>query len=182
MALPIGVILQQWADLGIFYYVLPFLLVFALVYAILYKINIMGGEHANENRGVYAIIALAIALMSLQFDFVPVFFQILFPKIGIGLSILLMAMILVGLFLDFRKSQGLNLIFLGIAGLIGITILLTTFENFSWWSGNFWFSQENMSAIVAGGIIIVLVLVIVNSGGKGTGENKFYKAVPEGVR
>ena len=75
MALPIGVILQQWADLGIFFYVLPFLLVFALVYAILYKINIMGGE-PNDNRGVYSIIALAIALLSLQFDTVPIFFQI----------------------------------------------------------------------------------------------------------
>ena len=181
MALPIGVILQQWADLGIFFYVLPFLLVFALVYAILYKINIMGGESPNDNRGVYAIIALAIALMSLQFDFVPIFFQILFPKIGIGLSILLMGMILVGLFLDFRKSQGLNMVFLGIAGVIGLIVLLTTFDDFSWWSGSFWINQENLSAIVAGIIIIVLVLVIVNSG-KTTGSNMFYKEVPAVVR
>jgi len=181
MALPIGVILQQWADLGIFFYVLPFLLVFALVYAILYKINIMGGESPNDNRGVYAIIALAIALMSLQFDFVPIFFQILFPKIGIGLSILLMGMILVGLFLDFRKSQGLNMAFLGIAGVIGVIVLLTTFDDFSWWSGNFWVNQENLSAIVAGIIIIVLVLVIVNSG-KTTGDNMFYRPVPQTVR
>ena len=181
MALPIGVILQQWADLGIFFYVLPFLLVFALVYAILYKINIMGGESPNDNRGVYAIIALAIALMSLQFDFVPIFFQILFPKIGIGLSILLMGMILVGLFLDFRKSQGLNMAFLGIAGVIGVIVLLTTFDDFSWWSGSFWINQENLSAIVAGIIIIVLVLVIVNSG-KTTGSNMFYKEVPAVVR
>ena len=181
MALPIGVILQQWADLGIFFYVLPFLLVFALVYAILYKINIMGGESPTDNRGVYAIIALAIALMSLQFDFVPIFFQILFPKIGISLSILLMAMILVGLFLDFRKSQGLNMVFLGIAGVIGLIVLLTTFDDFSWWSGSFWINQENLSAIVAGIIIIVLVLVIVNSG-KTTGSNMFYKEVPAVVR
>ncbi|MEM3112898.1 MAG: hypothetical protein QXI33_00545 [Candidatus Pacearchaeota archaeon] len=181
MALPIGVILQQWADLGIFYYVLPFLLVFALVYAILYKINIMGGQDASDNRGVYAIIALAIALMSLQFDFVPVFFQILFPKVGVGLSIILMAMILVGLFLDFRKSQGLNLAFLGGAGVIGLVILLTTFENFSWWTGSFWLNRDNLSAIVAGIIIVVLVLVIVNSG-KTTGTNIFYREVPGNVR
>ena len=166
MAQPIGIILQQWADLGIFFYVLPFLLIFALVFAILQKINILGPRGADgkgeDNRGINAIIALAIALMSLQFDAVPLFFQTIFPKVGIALSIILSAMILVGLFGDFHKRTGTTLIMWTIGGVAFIIILLQTFQDYNWWTGSFW--QYNMSAIVAGIIVIILVMVVINSG------------------
>ena len=164
MVQPIGIILQQWADLGIFFYVLPFLLVFALVFAILQKVNILGAK-GQDNRGINAIIALTISLLSLQFDTVPIFFQIIFPKLGIGLSIILAAMILVGLFVDFEKEgkrTGASLILFTIGGVIFIVILLQSFSDFSWWTGSFW--QQNMSAIVAGIIVLIFVLIIVNSG------------------
>src|SRR3989344_3079797 len=124
MAQPIGLILQQWADLGIFYYVLPGLLVFALVFAILQKAKIFGD--GKESKGINAVIAGAVALMSLQFDAVPVFFQIIFPKVGIGLSIILAAMILVGLFVDFEKGgkrTGAATIFFGLGGIILIVFI-----------------------------------------------------------
>ncbi len=108
------------------------------------------------------IIGLSIALLSLQFDSVPIFFQIIFPKVGIGLSIILASVILLGMFIPYDKSQGMAKIFLTIAGVVGVVILLTTFDDYTWWSGGFW--QQNMSAIIAGIILIVLVLVIVNSG------------------
>ena len=163
MVQPIGIILQQWADLGIFFYVLPFLLVFALVFAVLQKINILGAE-GKDNRGINAIIALTISLLSLQFDTVPIFFQIIFPKLGIGLSIILAAMILLGLFVDFKERGGAALILFTIGGVVFIVILLQSFSDFSWWTGSFW--QQNMSAIVAGIIVLVFVLIIVNSGSK----------------
>ena len=161
MAQPIGVILQQWADFGLFFYVLPFLLVFALVFAILQKVNILGAK-GEYSRGINAVIALTISLLSLLFDTVPIFFQIIFPKVGIGLSIILAAMILVGLFVDFKEKTGASLILFSIGGVIFIVILLQSFSDFSWWTGSFW--QQNMSAIVAGIIILIFVLIIVNSG------------------
>ncbi|MEM3075007.1 MAG: hypothetical protein QW727_03660 [Candidatus Pacearchaeota archaeon] len=164
MAQPIGVILQQWADLGIFFYVLPGLLIFALVYAILYKINIMGGSSPQENRGVYAIISIAIALLSLQFDVVPTFFQIIFPKLGVGLSIILTFIILGGLFVDLSKPSGGRLIFFTVAAVLAIIILLTSFNDYSWWTGSFW--QENISAIIAGIIILVFIAIVVGAGSK----------------
>lgn len=161
MAQPIGVILQQWADFGVFFYVLPFLLIFAIVFAVLQKMNIFGkGE--EDKRGINAIIALTIALLSLQFDTVPVFFQIIFPKVGVGLSILLAAMILTGLFVDFKGKTGAALILFGIGGIIFVVVLLQSFSDFSWWTGSFW--QNNMSAIVAGIIVVIFVLIVVNSG------------------
>jgi len=164
MAQPIGLILQQWADLGIFYYVLPGMLVFALVFAILQKAKIFGADD-KSSKGINAVIAGAVALMSLQFDAVPVFFQIIFPKVGIGLSIILAAMILVGLFVDFEKSgkrTGAATIFFGIGGIIFIVILLQSLSDYSWWTGSWW--QENISAIVAGIILIVFISIVVNSG------------------
>ena len=163
MAQPIGVILQELADFGLFFYILPFLLLFALVYGILYKINFMGGD-AKNNKPVYAIISVAVALLALQFDSVPLFFQIIFPKLGIGLSILLMFLIMSGLFLDFDKDKktGGKIILFTAAAVLAVIILLTSFDDYSWWTGSFW--QQNISAIVAGIIILVFVAIVVSSG------------------
>ena len=67
-------VLNRWADRGVFAYVLPFLMIFALVYGILVKTQILG-----ENKGVHVTIALAIGLISLQFDYVSNFFSTIFP-------------------------------------------------------------------------------------------------------
>ena len=84
-------ILNQWAALGIFDYVIPFLLIFAVVVAILQKSNVLG-----DNKTVQAIVALSIGLLSIQFGFVQSFFRELFPRFGIGLSIFLVLLILNG--------------------------------------------------------------------------------------
>ena len=171
MAQPIGEILQQLADLDVFFYVLPFLLIFALVFAILQKVRLMGGEF-EDNKGISAIIAASVGLLSLQFDQVPIFFQKIFPKLGIGLSIILVLVILVGLFIDFKKYEGPTSIFFGIAGLIAVVIILSSLSDYSWWSGGFW--QENMSSIIAGIIVIIFIAIVIGSGKKKPEERRFY--------
>ena len=47
-------VLNQWAEIGVFAYVLPFLMIFAVIYGILSKTQILGGR-----KGVDATIALA---------------------------------------------------------------------------------------------------------------------------
>jgi hypothetical protein len=165
MAQPIGVILQQWADLDIFFYALPFLLIFSLIFAILQKVKIMG-DTAEHNKGVSAIIAVSVALMSLQFDQVPRFFQIIFPQLGIALSVLLVGIILLGLFVNYEKHEGAAYIFLAIGGAGAILVVLNSFAEYSWWTGSFW--ADNFSAIIAGIIIVVFVLVVINSGKRHT--------------
>jgi len=68
-------ILQQWEQIGVFAYLLPFLMIFALIFVILNSIKIF-----KDNRGVNAVIAIAVGLMALQFQFVP--FQQLHKSAG----------------------------------------------------------------------------------------------------
>lgn len=164
----IGEVLQQWAEMDIFYYVLPFLLIFALVFAILQKVKIMGEDY-EHNRGVSAVIAMAVALLALQYDYVPVFFGILFPKLGIGLAIILLALITIGLFTDYTKFQGQAYIFMTVGGVVGIVVLLTSLSDYSWWTGSFW--QANLSALVAGIIIVIFIVAVITSGKSKKGDN-----------
>lgn len=139
---------SQWEQIGFFDYILPFLLIFALVFGILTKINIF-----KENKAINAIIALAVGLMALQFGFVSQFFSEILPKLGIGLMIILIFLILVGLFLN-PKNKGMMGLMFGIGIIIVIVILAKTAGNFGW-TWNFW--RENMPLIV--GVIVILAII-----------------------
>ncbi|MHA1988971.1 MAG: hypothetical protein ACW98D_20315, partial [Promethearchaeota archaeon] len=96
----LGNLLNVWEQAGIFSYAIPFLLIFALVFGILSRMNIFKKSNNEPNTMISAIIALAIALMALQFPFVPMFFAELFPALGIGLAIILVVLVISGLFID----------------------------------------------------------------------------------
>jgi len=100
-ALDITQVLNEWAAQGIFSYLFPFLIIFAIVFAILQKTKIFG-DHTKEGEknvnGINAIIAISIAFISLLNDYVPTFFQAIFPKFGIALSIFIVLLILIGFF------------------------------------------------------------------------------------
>ena len=104
-------VLNTWADYGVFAYVLPFLMIFALVYGLLSKSKLLG-----ENRGVHATLALVIGLLALQFDYVSNFFATIFPYAGIGISVLLVALILMGVLTD--DEDAAKWIFFGIGAVI----------------------------------------------------------------
>jgi hypothetical protein len=92
-AFSFGDLLRAADQADIFYYVLPFLLVFALVYAVLLKSTLLGA-----NKGVNVIISVTLGLLSLVGNFFPNFLQQMAPNLAIALSILLAAIILIGLF------------------------------------------------------------------------------------
>ena len=93
-------LLTQWQTLGVFSYVLPFLLIFALVFGILAQAKFLG-----ENKGVNSVIALAVALLALQFPVVPTFFASITSNLAIGLTVLLSVLILMGLFVNFADPK-----------------------------------------------------------------------------
>ena len=113
-------VLNTWADYGVFAYVLPFLMIFALVYGLLSKSKLLG-----ENKGVHATLALVIGLLALQFDYVSNFFATIFPYAGIGIAVLLVALILMGVLTDDEKSA--KWIFFGIGAVIFIVVLLYSY-------------------------------------------------------
>ena len=145
----IGNLLASWENAGVFTYLLPFLLIFAMIFAILSRMQIF-----KENRAVNGIVALVVGLMALQFEFVPRFFSEVFPRLGVGLSIILVVLILTGMFIDPKKS-GLMWSLFGVGGLVAIFVLLNTSSSLGWTSGTFF--AENWPNLVP--VILVLVLV-----------------------
>ena len=149
---------------GFFSYILPFLLIFALVFAIMMRTQIF-----KENRSINAVIALTVALLALQFDFVPVFFSEIFPRVGVALSVILALMILAGLFFDpENKVVGWGLLIVGV-----ITFLIVLFQttgrlgitNAFWWN-------INWAAVIAVALFIGAIIAVINGG-------KEPKGVPE---
>ena len=151
----IGDMLYQWEQAGFFAYILPFLLVFAIVFGILTKIKIF-----EEAKSINAIIALAVGLMALQFEMVPQFFSEIFPRLGIGLAILLVILIMLGLFMD-PDSNGLMYTMLGVGVLIVVVILYKTAGVVGWSSG--WWWQENWAMVIGAIFILAIIGIIVGS-------------------
>jgi len=155
-------ILNYWADLGVFAYVLPFLLIFAVVYGILSKINMLGEK--DKNKGVNAVVAIAVGLLALQWDYVPNFFSTIFPYAGIGISVLLVALILMGLFGSFEEGKDKNFknIFLAIGAIIAVIVVLTALQDFTWSGSNWWYDYG--PALITLAVIGTLVAMVI--GGK----------------
>ncbi|MBT6689972.1 hypothetical protein HN903_04635 [archaeon] len=151
-------VLNIWNEIGVFSYVIPFLLIFAVVFAILKKTGILG----DGNDGILAVIAVAVGLLSLQFDFVSEFFAIIFPRFGIGLSLFLVLLIFLGFFSK-DGSEKENKLLLTFAGVIGVGTLIWSFGAWEEWSnyGGFggWFSENFWALLVLGGVIAVIVIV-----------------------
>jgi hypothetical protein len=150
-----GDLLTKWDQMGFFSYVLPFLLVFSVVFGVLSKTRIF-----DENKSVNAIIALVVGFMSLQWDLVPRFFSELFPRVGVGLSILLVFIIFLGIFLP-RQNWAIYLS-LGIASIIVISILLNSSEAMGW--QNSFFAELNWSYILVTIIVIACLIAVIASG------------------
>jgi hypothetical protein len=151
----IGDFLSKWEQAGFFSYLLPFLLIFALVFGILTRVKIF-----KDNKVVNGIIALAVALMALQFDFVPTFFSQIFPRVGVALAIILSVMIVVGLFMD-PDSKVVNYFLLGIGVITIGAVLIQSAGAVGWQSGGWW--QDNWQLVVGAIFLFILVAVIIGS-------------------
>ncbi len=165
----IGELLSKWEQIGFFSYLLPFMLIFALVFGILTKTNIF-----KENKMVNGIIALAVALMSLQFDFVPSFFSQIFPRVGVALAIILGIFIIAGLFMD-ENSKWINYVLLGIGALTIGLVLIQSAGELGWASGQWW--EENWQMVIGAVFILMLVSVIIG-GSKGQDKKDTLSYMP----
>ena len=155
-------IFDSWEKIGFFDLLFPFLLIFALVFGILTRIKLF-----KDNKAVNVIIALGIALMSLQFEGGPRFFSEIFPRLGIGLIVILVLLILTGLFAD-PDSPLINYVLLGISVIVAIVVLVQTAGSFGWSSGQWWMNNWPMIA----GVIVILIFVIVIVSASSGGEKK----------
>lgn len=162
----IGDLLSKWEQMGFFSYLLPFLLLFALVFGILTRVQVF-----KDNRWVNGIIALSVALMALQFEFVPAFFSQIFPRVGVALAILLGIFIVAGLFMD-PESKAVNYLLLGVGVLVIGLVLIQSAGELGWASGQWW---ENNWQMVIGAVFLLILIAVIIGGSKPLGEKTAYK-------
>ncbi len=154
-------VLNAWNSMGVFSYVIPFLLIFAIIFAILKKTGILG----DNNDGILAIISVSIGLLSLQFDFVSKFFSVIFPRFGIGLSLFLVLIILVGFFVPKGKVNEKSFAWIG--WVIGLGVVFWSLNSWSEWaqfSFGGWFTNNYWAIVIL--IVIVGTIIGVTQGGK----------------
>ena len=165
MAFSVQDLFYQWESFGVFDIVLPFFLIFSLVFGILTATNAFG-----KNKGVSLMISLVIAVMALRTGLVQVFFTDLFPKLGVGLAVLLTFVILIAAFIPKEHMSGW-LIGVGVGGVvIAIIIMISVFNNYGWFGSYFW--QEYWGLTVFGIIFIILIIAIFNMTNKENKESK----------
>lgn len=149
-----GNFLDQLAQAGFFSYIVPFLLIFALVYGILIRTKVFSEKMIN------GIIALAVALLALQFDYVPLFFSQVFPRAGVALGVLLIVIILLGLFLPSQTWVTPTLF--GIAAISLIVVLVSSSNVLGSPIGS-WF-LNNWPWMVGLLALVLIIAIIVNAG------------------
>lgn len=150
-------LLNTWNNIGIFSYVLPFMLMFAIIFAILEKTSILG----KGNKAISVIIAVATSLMALQFDFVSTFFATIFPKFGIGLAIFLVLILFLGFFIPAGDDKKKIDKWIGWILALGI-IAWAVFSYFQWTiayqSFAFWFKDYFWTLVLLAGMVVLIVL------------------------
>jgi hypothetical protein len=151
----VGDLLNYWEQVGFFSYVLPFLLIFALVYAIISNMKLFG-----DNKGVSAVIALCVGLLSLQFDVVSIFFAEIFPRVGIALSVILAVLIILGLFID-PTQKWMKYMLLGISFIVLFVVLFQQAYSSFWYDIFYFFDMQTFSFVVLGLVVIILIMAIV---------------------
>jgi len=167
MVMTITEVLNIWNEMGVFSYMIPFLLIFAVVFAILDKTKMLSSAN-NDNKWIIAIIATSVGLLSLQFDFVSEFFAVIFPRFGVGLAVFLTVVIFLGFFYPeggTSKKWSTKVAWIGWVVAIGVAIwALSAWDQ---WSGQVgfggWFVQ-NVWALIILGVLIAIVIVVAKSG------------------
>jgi hypothetical protein len=133
-------------------------LIFAVVFAILDKTKMFSSE-GRDNKWIISLIAVSIALLSLQFDFVSEFFAVVFPRFGVGLSLFLVILIFLGFFYT-EKGDG-KVSWVGWVVGIGVFIwALASWDQWSSYSGFGGWFVENVWALIILGIIVAIVAVV----------------------
>lgn len=166
----IGNLLAEWEQAGIFTYLLPFLIIFALIFAILSKMDMF------KSKAVNAVISLAVGLMALQFDFVPRFFSEVFPRLGVGISLVLVILILVGLFVPDQGTgkNVVNWILAAIGFIIALVVLINSGSAVGYDTG-YWF-QENWGNVLLIVIVLGALALIIFTSSKS--DNKGFTVKP----
>jgi hypothetical protein len=99
--------------------------------------------------------------MALQFEFVPRIFAEIFPRLGVGLAIILVLILIMGLFSP-GKEAWFGYIIFGVGTIILITILVQTAGALGWSAGFWWYDNWARVAFWVGFGVIILAILNIN--------------------
>ncbi len=160
-------LLYLWESYGVFDYMFPFLLIFAVVFGILSYMNIFG-----SNKAINVLIAVVIGFMAIRFGWFNQFYAEIFPRLGIGIVVLLSILILIGLFIpeEERRYWAWGLGAIGV--IIAMLVIYQTFGNLGWTYGAFG-SGEVLGWIVFGILLLAIIIAVAVAGNPGSSREKF---------
>ncbi|MDY6776724.1 MAG: hypothetical protein SVQ76_01300 [Candidatus Nanohaloarchaea archaeon] len=116
--------IQTAEQLGVFRYVLPFLLVFLLVYGILERLNPFGGGKERVHAMLAVVIGLFVTVFTPAGASVPAFFSSFFGAVAVALVGMLAALVVAGFVFgeDFSSTRWSNAL-----GGIGVLVVVAIF-------------------------------------------------------
>lgn len=160
MVYSINEIMMLWESYGIFDTLLPFLLIFAIVFGVLTYLKIFGNK-----KGIHVIIALVVGFLAVRNQYFNEFYKEVFPRLGVGVVILLVVMILVGLFVEkeYRRYWAWGLSAIGV--IIAIVILVQTFGYLGWTGLYGYFGGETIGWIIGAVLLLGIIIAVATSGG-----------------
>lgn len=163
--LTINDVLAQWESIGIFDTLLPLILVFAVVFGILTTTKILG-----DNRGISLVVAFVIALLALRLGIVSVFFAEIFPRVGVGLAVILTLLILVGLFIPHDEKRFWYWGFGAIGFVIFVIIAIRSFDQFGWLSTGAYGVWDDFGGWIIGAVLFIgfIIAIAASSGSRNT--------------
>ncbi len=173
----LGKVFETWSNLGFFNYILPFLLIFAIIFGMLQKLKPFEiKEDQRQTKMINALIAITIGLITIQFNAVPQFFSVAFPKFGMALAILLIGALLLG-FVEAKKRRLVSFIVLIVlGGILGVAQALVPYLGFN-------FLEYEQYLIFPALVIGAIVWMIWSSGKKSEKKNESKKDEnPEGKK
>ncbi len=154
-------ILYQWENIGLFDFILPFLLIFAVIFGILSYTNVLGA-----NKGIHALIAIVIGLLAVRFPIYTDFLNIISPKLAIGVSLLLFLIILIGLFVPEGSAKILGWILMSVGFVIFLIIITQTYDILSPAYGESVLTSDYLIGYILLIAILIGIIVAVVTGGQ----------------
>ncbi|MBS3065780.1 hypothetical protein J4229_01915 [Candidatus Pacearchaeota archaeon] len=168
MAFTIADILNQWQTAGVFDYILPFLLIFSVVFGILASTNILG-----KQKGVNVIVSLVVGLLALRLGFVQLFFAQIFPRLGVGIGVILALLILTGLFVNKKEARYWMWGIAGVAVLIWLFVLVNSFQSVGWLGIYGGYVGDYAGLIIGLVLLIGVIIAVVASKSGGSSDGSF---------
>lgn len=154
-------VIFQLERLGFYDFILPFLLAFGIIFGVLNYVNIFRGQ-----KGLQALVAIVIGFTATRYPVYSDFLAVISPKLGIGMVILLILILLVGMFIPKAAKGVIGWIMIGIGVLIALVILSQTYSVLGGYYGTFLDTDLIGWVIIIGLLIGVIVAVVVGNSEK----------------